>query len=141
MSESLFGHDPGTSERDETLIAVYVRTARTLDDLPYTSEFDELRGALGTDDSARDVLHRLMNLRKAGKLPRLGKAPTLAVKLTPEEEATLVDLLRGALGTTGARDRLPYTDAFDALHAEFNARIGRELDRHTTWRLICKLAK
>ncbi|MEQ9616462.1 MAG: hypothetical protein RLN60_00335 [Phycisphaerales bacterium] len=141
MNESLFGEDPGLSTDDETLISVYEREGRTLDDLPYTEEFGRICGALDRADAPRDVFHRLHNLRKAGKLPRMGKAASLPVKLEADEEAALVDLLRERLGTTGARDRLPYTEAFGELHAAFNARIGRDLDRHALWRLICKLAK
>ena len=141
MSESLFGEDPRLSTQDETLIGVYERIGRTLDDLPYTQEFEELRAAIDADMTRRDVLHRLMNLRKAGKLPRLGKSPSLAVKLTDNEERSLIELLREHLGTTGARDRLPYTEAFDPFHASFTEKTGRQLEQHTLWRLICKLAK
>lgn len=141
MSESLFGDDPGLSQADDTLVGVYERSGRTLDDLPYTEEFDVICRSLDRRGDERAVLQRLMNLRKAGKLPRMGRAETMAVRLTDEEEAVLRDLLREQLGTTGARDTLPFTPAFDALHSSFYSRTGRELERHTLWRLVCKLAK
>jgi hypothetical protein len=141
VSESLFGEDPGLSAADEALIGVYELSGRTLDDLPYTKEFDVICASLDRTGGERAVLQRLMNLRKAGKLPRMGRAQTLAVRLTDEEEGVLRELLREQLGTTGARDTLPYTPGFDALHSSFSLRTGRELERHTLWRLVCKLAK
>ena len=124
-----------------TAWSTYERCGRTLDDLPYTAEFAELCAALDRTGDERAVLQRLMNLRKAARLPRLGRAETMAIRLTPDEESSLIELLRETLGTTGARDTLPYTPAFDELHGAFAQRTGRDLDRHSLWRLICKLAK
>jgi hypothetical protein len=61
--------------------------------------------------------------------------------VTPEDEALLADLVRGAVGTLGQRDQLLYDPRFDALVQAFNARTGRNLSPHDVWRLVAKLAK
>jgi hypothetical protein len=145
MPDSLFG-DLGPAETrpaaaDEGLIAAYVSTGRTLDDLPYTPDFDSLfRSVRGFADQ-REVFHRLHNLRKAGKLPKLGKPETRPPRIDPEEEQVLAGLVQEAVGTLGQRDRLPYTPGMDRVVEQFNARTGKTLDPHTIWRLIAKLAK
>jgi hypothetical protein len=126
---------------DELLVSVYRRLGRTLDDLPYTPEFDRLCAELARSDEPRAVLHRLLTLRKAGKLPRIGRAPTPAVKLSPREDRLLASLVEAKVGGLSRRDQLPYTDGFDEVAAAFNERAGRELSPHTLWRLIGKLAK
>lgn len=138
-AEPLPGRDP-----DEELIAAYVSTGRTLDDLPYTAEFDRLyrSAAAGTPNrSERDVLHKLHNLRKAGRLPRLGKPATKPPRIDETAECTLAELVIDAVGSLGQRDRLPYTEQFAALVAAFNQRTGSNLDPHDVWRLVAKLAK
>ncbi|MEO1129739.1 MAG: hypothetical protein AAFX05_08550 [Planctomycetota bacterium] len=138
-NEGLFGAEPSLDEADALLISVYQRAGRTLDDLPYTTDFDGICTAV--DMPHRTVLHRLMNLRKAGKLPRMGRAPSLAVRLEAEEEQHLLRMVVDAAGSVGQRDQLPYTSAFDAIVQGFNAETGRSLEAHDVWRLIAKLAK
>lgn len=131
-------------DADRALIDAYAAAGRTLDDLPYTEEFDRLLASLGDAGvtlAPRDVFHRLHNLRKASRLPRLGRAPARAPSVTPEEEKALADLVRGAVGSLGQRDQLPFTHAFDALVQAFNQRTGRSLHPHDVWRLVAKLAK
>ncbi len=139
--DTLFGPGVSLASDDALLVSVYERTGRTLDDLPYTPEFEAICEAVGRADEPREVFRRLHNLRKAAKLPRLGRAPTVAVRLEPEEEELVLGLVRERVGTVGQRDRLPYTPEFDRLLERFNADTGRNLDRHTLWRLIAKLAK
>jgi hypothetical protein len=152
MERTLFGdaapeplaRETAAHQHDALLIATYEQFGRTLDALPYTSEFERLHAALaaaGDTRSRREVFHRLHNLRKAGKLPRLGRAEDTPVRLTPEDEALLIDLVATAAGSLGQRDRLPFTPAFDDLNITFNARTGRDLQPHDLWRLIAKLAK
>lgn len=65
---------PPLSADDEKLVEGYRRAGRTLDDLPYTVEFEALIRQLGLDDtlaSRHDVFKRLLSLRKMGRLPRL----------------------------------------------------------------------
>lgn len=147
---TLFGVEARVSDFDERLVAAYVAAGRTLDDLPYTREFDRIFEAVCGDGGGRtrfDVLHRLQNLRKANKLPRLGKAATPAVKVTPDEEAALTRLVQSALESKmqspalGQRDKLLYDDRFPGIVTAFNARTGRSLTPHDVWRLIAKMAK
>jgi hypothetical protein len=130
--------------QDRVLVERYVAAGRTLDDLPYTPEFDALYAALGGEGSGRtrgEVFHRLHNLRKAKKLPALGRAATTPVRVTPEEEDLLRALVVERVGTLGQRDQLIFSPAFDDLVQVFMARTGRSLSAHDAWRLIAKLAK
>lgn len=131
---------------DELLVSVYARQGRTLDDLPYTEEFERVYEAMtGGDESGalsrQALFHRLHNLRKAGKLPRLGKAQGSRPRLNPEQEALLADLVCEHVGELSKRDQLLYTEAFDTIVNTFNTRAGLSLSAHDAWRIIAKLAK
>lgn len=127
---------------DAALIERYVAAGRTLDDLPYTEEFESLYAGLGRGAGTRaGVFHRLHNLRKAGKLPKMGRAATPPVRVTPEEEAVLTGLIVGRAGTLGQRDQLLFDPRFDEIVQAFNARTGRDLSPHAAWRLAAKIAK
>ncbi len=141
MADTLFGAADELDGDDAVLVAVYQRMGRTLDDLPYTPELDSICAAVGREREPRAVFHRLHNLRKAGKLPRMGRAETSPVRLEPGEEELVLALVREKIGSVGQRDQLPFTPAFDEALERFNAETGRSLDRHTLWRLIAKLAK
>ena len=146
MSDTLFDLGPTSqlSPADDRLVAAYVAANRGLDDLPYTDEFAAMNISLRAANDPRDereVLHRLHNLRKAKKLPQLGKTPTPAIKVSADEEAFLRDRIIAMVGTLGARDNLPYTSKMDELVREFNASSGRNLTPHDVWRLVAKLAK
>ena len=136
--------DPAQSAGDHLLVDAFVAAGRTLDNLPYTTDFDRLLERVRAKDAAHTaftVLHRLQNLRKARKLPTLGRASTPAVKVSQDEEAALAALVAEHAGTLGQRDRLLYTPAFDAIVESFNALTGRTLTHHDVWRLVAKLAK
>ena len=135
---------------DDLLISVYQKQGRTLDDLPYTDAFESLYAAMyGGDDEADDgpvptrdkVIHRLQNLRKAGKLPRLGRAQGERPRITSEQEARLATNVEEQVGALSKRDQLLYTPAFEELCTRFNAEAGLDLSRHDIWRLVAKLAK
>jgi len=121
----------------------YSRVGRTLDDLPYTDDFEQLWSALAkaTNMGRREFFHKLHNLRKAGDLPRLGRAVGSPPRISPQDERELAGLVIAELGTLGQRDRLPYTPEFDRIVEAFTTKTGRELSRHDCWRLIAKLAK
>jgi predicted enzyme related to lactoylglutathione lyase len=125
------------------LIKVYQETARTADDLPYTPHFETLYKSYltGHDDpkpTRGEVWRHLLNLRKGGKLPKLGPARSQPPEIPPEDR----DRLKQMLGTDlGKRDRLPYTDRFDRLVDEFNGTQTRKLSPHLVWRLVATLAK
>jgi hypothetical protein len=142
----LFGTDspPSLDQQDQLLIRAYVAAGRTLDDLPYTPEFETLFRSIGGDQSGKDrrtALHRLHNLRKAGKLPKLGKASEPPPHILPEEESALASLVVERVGTLGQRDQLPYDPRFDELVQVFGARTGRALSQRDLWRVVAKLAK
>ncbi len=149
MSGSLFSEEADESRRDPSaldaaLVASYMHVARTLDDLPYTPELDAIVSDVRkVDPSAtpRAVFHRLQNIRKAGKLPKIGRAATAPPRIPSEEEERLASLVVDCVGTLGQRDQLPYTRDFDAIVEKFNGETGRSLTPHDVWRLIAKLAK
>jgi hypothetical protein len=145
---SLFGTEepgrPNLDQQDQLLIQQYEKAGRTLDDLPYTAEFEALYAALGGERAGRDrraVFHRLHNLRKASKLPRMGRASEPPPKITPEDEALLVQLVTDQVGTLGQRDQLPFDSRFDQLVQVFSQRTGRTMSQRDVWRLVAKLAK
>lgn len=149
---SLFAEEPLDAspqglERWAPLIEAYGRAGRTLDDLPYTPEFEALAREAGPEYPGLDkygLFRRLHNLRKAGKLPKTpatARPASLPVKLNPEEESWLRDEVAGLVGSLGQRDQLPYSPTFDGLVESFNARTGRGLEPHAVWRLVAKLAK
>lgn len=134
------------SDDDDLLIRAYQRQGRTLDDLPYTPELDAIcaavcEGQSPTMDEQRAAFHRLHNIRKAGRLPRIGKAAEKAVSLDRDHERLLTELVLEHLDKLGQRDRLPYTDRFDHLVTRFNTEAGLSLTPHQVWRVIAKLAK
>ncbi|MCE9592425.1 MAG: hypothetical protein K8S99_18115 [Planctomycetes bacterium] len=128
---------------NELLVSVYLRQGRTLDDLPYTPEFDALCDAMGVTGKPQraEIFHHLHNLRKASRLPRLGRAAEKPPRIDPSHEAMLAGLVEQALGKLSLRDQLPYTDAFDQLVVTFNSRAGLSLSPYAVWRIIAKLAK
>jgi catechol 2,3-dioxygenase-like lactoylglutathione lyase family enzyme len=129
--------------RRAILAKVYEQIGRTADDLPYTPQFEQLHRAYiaGFPDpkpTRAETWRHLLNLRKAGKLPKLGDARSMPPPVTPEQQQAL----RDALGKDiGKRDRLPYTDRFDAIVDAFNHSQGRPLSPHHVWRLVARLAK
>ena len=130
-----------TVKRDE-LIKAYEQIARTADDLPYTPHFESLysRYAKSFDPppTRQEVWRHLLNLRKAGKLPKLGEARSKPPAVSAEDREALKKLLGADIGK---RDRLPYTKRFDALVDGFNKTQGRPLSPHLVWRLVATLAK
>lgn len=126
---------------DELLISVYQKVGRTLDDLPYTQEFEKIFAACGDDTTRAALFRRLHNLRKAGKLPRLGRAAAAPPRIEPAHEALLTSLVNAEIGPLSMRDNLLYADAFDRIVQAFNAQAGLSLSNHDAWRIIAKLAK
>ena len=145
---SLFGvdaaHEAPSGADLSPLIDAYQRVGRTLDDLPYTADFESIyaAGAKAIAGATKhQIFHKLHNLRKAGKLPRVGRSETLPVKLEPAEEAWLRSRVEQTVASLGQRDQLPYDARFDAIVEAFNAHTGRTLEPHAVWRLVAKLAK
>jgi hypothetical protein len=81
MTEQSIWDAPPLPPEDQRLLEAYSKTGRPVDDLAYTQEFEGLIAALGvpaTLDSKHFVYQRLLRLRKAGRLPRLGRSSTEA---------------------------------------------------------------
>jgi catechol 2,3-dioxygenase-like lactoylglutathione lyase family enzyme len=141
---SLFAGVPQRRDvKRDALIAGYEKIGRTADDLPYTPHFESLYSGyaaqLGDPKPTRaEVWRHLLNLRKAGKLPKLGPARSKPPEVSDEHRAAL----RKTLGADiGKRDRLPYTERFDAIVDAFNRTQPRPLSPHLVWRLVATLAK
>lgn len=147
MPDNLFGQPDlsprDLSERDELLIRAYDIARRTLDDLPYTKEFDAIFAEVGHafDHKQDQVFRRLHNLRKAGRLPKSGLRGVSPAAVKPEEEELLIALVKEHAGALGQRDQLPYTPPFDLIVDAFNRQTRRALPPHDVWRLIARLAK
>ena len=132
------------SQFNQRLIAAYVEVGRTLDDLPYTEEFIrmcELASATEAGMNEHAVFRRLQNIRKAGKLPPIGRASSRAPRLSEAEEGWLANAVVETVGSLGQRDQLPFTTRFDILLNRFNESTGRSLSPHDLWRVVAKLAK
>jgi catechol 2,3-dioxygenase-like lactoylglutathione lyase family enzyme len=136
------GVEAKVAVKADALATIYQSIGRTADDLPYTPHFESLYSAyanqLDTKPTRQEVWRHLLNLRKAGRLPKLGEARSKPPKIDAESEATLRELLGKDLGK---RDRLPYTDRFDAIVNQFNQSQPRRLSPHLVWRIVARLAK
>jgi catechol 2,3-dioxygenase-like lactoylglutathione lyase family enzyme len=126
----------------EALIKIYEQINRTADDLPYTPHFETLYSSYcKSHDPAptrQEVWRHLLNLRKGGKLPKVGEARSQPPPISPEDREKLREMLGDAIGK---RDRLPYTKRFDELVDTFNQSQGRPISPHLIWRLVATLAK
>ena len=137
------GIEPRVPVKKEALIAAYEQIGRTADDLPYTPHFESLyttyAGSIPDPKPTRaEVWRHLLNLRKGGKLPKLGEARSKPPEISPEARATLREMLGEDIGK---RDRLPYTPRFDQLVDQFNKSQPRAISPHLVWRLVATLAK
>lgn len=135
------------SDDEQRLIAAYVAIGRTLDDLPYTGDFERLlarlRASGSPDPDRRAVILTLQRLRKArkGGLPSVGRVASAPPKVHAEEETLLASLVTDAVGSLGSRDSLLYDPRFDTIVETFNFRTSKAMSHHDVWRLVAKLAK
>lgn len=134
--------DAKSRGKPDVLIEGYQQIGRTADDLPYTPHFETIykdyTSHLDPPPTRQEVWRQLLNLRKGGKLPKLGEARSRPPEVTPEDKQRLREMLGEDIGK---RDRLPYTDRFDKLVDEFNTTQQRPLSPHLVWRLVATLAK
>ena len=131
---------------EQRIIDAYAAGGRTLDDLPYTEAFEAIYQALTCGEAnpaatRAQLFHRLHNMRKAKRLPRLGRAQSSITRIEPQQETLLVELVNGQVGELSKRDRLPYTEMFADIVTGFNDQTGLSLTPHQLWRIIAKLAK
>jgi hypothetical protein len=132
-----------TPVKPDELIEAYERIGRTADDLPYTPDFEKLHGIYCSRQGEKkptrqETWRHLLNLRKAGKLPRLGEARSRQPDVKEGDKAKLRALLGDAIGR---RDRLPYSNEFDRVVDDFNRTQSRPLSPHLVWRMVATLAK
>ncbi len=142
--KDFFAEAPPLPIEDQRLVDAYERIGRTLDDMPYTSTFDELvklARANGDTRPESQIFNRLANLRKSGRLPRVGRWGDPPFRLTRREQDKLFEMLLDLLGSAGKRDRLPYTQEFDQIYEQFKSELNPALSKHDVWRLIARVAK
>ncbi len=141
---SLFaGVEPPARVDRAALTKAYEAIGRTADDLPYTPHFETLfRDYIAQlpdpKPTRAETWRHLLNLRKGGKLPKLGEARSRPPEVSDDDRAQLRAMLGDAIGK---RDRLPYTPRFDELVDTFNKTQPRSLSPHLVWRLVATLAK
>jgi catechol 2,3-dioxygenase-like lactoylglutathione lyase family enzyme len=137
------GVETSTPAKRDVLSKIYVDIGRTADDLPYTAHFEKLyRDYIAAFDDPKptrpETWRHLLNMRKGGKLPKLGEAKSMPPAISADEQASLKALLGKDIGK---RDRLPYTPRFDQIVDSFNKTQARPLSPHFVWRLVARLAK
>lgn len=141
---SLFaGIEQRVPAKREVLTRAYESIGRTADDLPYTPHFESLYTTYAAaypepKPTRAEVWRHLLNLRKGGKLPKLGEARSMPPAVPDEDRARLREMLGEDIGR---RDRLPYSPRFDALVEQFNRTQQRAISPHLIWRLVATLAK
>jgi hypothetical protein len=137
------GLEPEVPAKRQLLVDIYQQIGRTADDLPYTPQFEELYQLYACrhpepKPTRREVWRHLLNVRKAGNLPKLGEARSPSPEVSPDAE----QMIRMMLGPDiGKRDRLPYSQRFERLVDDFNKTQPRPLSPHLIWRLVAKLSK
>jgi len=143
MPPEVFTKPSALSAEDERLIQLYEHIGRPLDDLPYTEDFERLyENRADSDKRTRQALfNRLLNLRKAGRLPRTGHVSWTRPELTDDEQSLLKRLVERHVDSLGRRDQLLYSDKMTQLVNEFNRATDRDLSMHQLWRAIARLAK
>lgn len=150
--ETLFaGVTPKLSVKPDVLVPLYEKAGRTADDLPYTPQFEQIfadyAAAFSEPQPDRaETWRHLLSLRKKAALPKLGAARSRPPQNDPETVALLRRVLDETFdGKIGRRDRLPYSEQFDAISTAFNrSRLRRgesPLAPHQLWRLVALLAK
>ncbi len=143
-NQGFFHEAPALSREDQRLVETVYELGRPIDDLPYTDAFDELvrrQREIGDQREYADLFHRVLNLRKAGRMPSLGRSDRMPIVLSESETELLFDLIAQSAGTVGQRDRLPYTPEFDRVVEQFNRATNRHLSAHDVWRLVARVAK
>jgi hypothetical protein len=140
---TLFRESPPLSPEDQYLVDLYTSQDRAADALPYTDEFERLYAAYSQRFSRtrHEVMQRLFSLRKAGRLPRIGRSTLAAIDISEEDVAIVEDLIIDKVGSLGQRDRLVYSSAFDELAAEFNRSRRIPLTDAEIWRLVARVTK
>ena len=87
------GVEQKVAPRRDVLLKLYEGVGRTADDLPYTPHFESLYKAYAArhdpKPTRQEVWRHLLNLRKGGKLPKLGEARSKPPDIGPEDKERL----------------------------------------------------
>src|SRR5579862_2691589 len=108
---------PPLAPEDEKLVAAYEKIGKPLDLLPFTDDFEKLMNELeqeATDEKKAEIFRRLLNLRKAGRLPRANSIIDAAAEGIPIS-ADDQELLSAYKRIDRPLDALPYTEYFEKL--------------------------
>jgi hypothetical protein len=143
MSDSL-SEKPPLPPEDQRLVNLYTEIGVPSDALLYSPEFDLLMNRLqaaGDKRTSEVIAHRLLQLRKAARLPRIGRSSLSSVKLTEPDLDLVQGLLKQHLGALGSRDQLPYTEKFNQIRSEYNRRATQTLDPYQFWRVVARVSK
>ncbi|MEM7808472.1 MAG: hypothetical protein AAF561_10200 [Planctomycetota bacterium] len=74
MPDAINWQAPALSPEDDRIVSAYLDVGKSVDDLPYTDDFDRLVDLAGYEPSQKSdqryVFRRLLTLRKQGRLPR-----------------------------------------------------------------------
>lgn len=145
---NIFQEAPQLSPVDDRLAELYEDAGRSLDDLPYTPEFEGLAATARREfpsefPDERAVFEKLLRLRKAAILPRHESDSAPIASVDADDVILIEQLVRKHAGSPAHSDRLPYTKAFEELFNEYNAQsVCRKLtSRHQLWRVIARIAK
>lgn len=113
------------------------------DALPYTPEFDDLKGRFQARTKLELSNHEFWKLcGRVGK--RGGFATTKRKKAPPVRRTTTeqkLEILRLFPDGIGARDDLPYTRRFDEIYRRFCELTETRFSKHEFWRAISSIAK
>jgi hypothetical protein len=111
------------------------------DDLPYTKEFQRLKGEFYdrtfrtlTDAEFWNALVTVA--KKGGVRGKKGSEPPPA--LDTDQKAKLQEMFPGPIGE---RDRLPYTERFSKFVLRFNEATGLNLSERGVWLAVLNIAK
>lgn len=126
------------------LIELFSEYGKSLDSLPYTESFDkmfeqakELQGI----HTERELLSRLLRLRKSGRLPRLDKYEKPSNVVPERYKEQLQEIFRSHIEDLSVRENIPYTDAFDKIASRVKDVLDQELDPQDVWRILIQLTK
>ncbi len=131
-----------TQEQKDFVRNLIVTSTISRDSLPYHAEFERLYtqyAQKGLPKLTKTEFWQLVLRSTKGGGSSQPKAEKLPVITRTEDEAFAVIALLP--DTPRARDRLPYTTEFDAIHKQFNAHFQRNLTKNEFWRLLNGVTK
>ena len=112
------------------------------DSLPYHRKFDELYHEYKESGLPELSQHDYwLLLSKTGKKGGARQIIRTRLPVVPSTEAEKVEILRLIPHSTGERDHMPYTEAFDHAYGLFKKHTKSNIDKNDFWRLVLKITK